>query len=554
MADVRQISESALHEMNDEKLRELAATVLEFQAQDAKEWQLLYYIPAHDKARQAHLSTAKTIACFGGNRSSKTDSMFAEMCSLATGVFPQDPEIREAYRKKFRGPVNMRIVIQSMKSHLHPVILPKFRWYTWNGIKPAGGVRGHWGWIPKACLLEGDWDKSWSEKLTTLTVRCLDPDDYSRELGKSIIQFMSLDMDLEAFASGTFDEVMHDEPPHEDIWRENKMRVMDNDGRMRVAMTWPDDPAITVDWLHDQVYEPSLPGPYKDPNIDSFVFDTRQNVHLDQTVVARELASMDEQTRQVRIEGGHLRFSNLVHPLFTNRPTWWCFGCGKTTVPTEGEKCSECGGSAIAEFCHVGRHEIADFWPCVFLLDPHPRKPHMFAWVAVDPNDDYWMVHEGQVDGDPVEVREYVDAVEEEFGLHTAWRLMDPNMGATVSSPQRDRTWQDEFSIAGLHCDLADDSAGGRQKLNHYLKPDEGTFRPRFHIHERCGMAVHQFLRFRWDDFKRVTDRGQKQAPKDKDDDYPALGRYLLNAEPTFQFLRGGAPILQRPGTRRGAY
>jgi hypothetical protein len=36
------------------------------------------------------------------------------------------------------------------------------------------------------------------------------------------------------------------------------MRV---DGRlMLLAMTWPDDPSIAVDWLYDEVYEPGKSG------------------------------------------------------------------------------------------------------------------------------------------------------------------------------------------------------------------------------------------------------------------------------------------------------
>ena len=39
-------------------------------------------------------------------------------------------------------------------------------------------------------------------------------------------------------------------------WRENEARVMRVDGRMMLAMTWPDDPSINVDWLYNEVYEP----------------------------------------------------------------------------------------------------------------------------------------------------------------------------------------------------------------------------------------------------------------------------------------------------------
>jgi hypothetical protein len=57
-----------------------------------------------------------------------------------------------------------------------------------------------------------------------------------------------------------------------------------------------------------------------------------------------------------------------------------------------------------------------------------------------------------------------------------------------------------------------------------------------------------------WDDFRRSADREQKQVPKKKYDDYPTMMKYLANYEPTFRSLYAGAPILTRPGTRKGGY
>ena len=73
-------------------------------------------------------------------------------------------------------------------------------------------------------------------------------------------------------------------------------------------------------------------------------------------------------------------------------------------------------------------------------------------------------------------------------------------------------------------------------------------------FHRRCHVAATQIKRFAWDEHRRSNDRDVKQSPKPKYDDYPAMMRYLLNYEPTFRLLYGGAPILRRPGTRRGAY
>ena len=163
----------------------------------------------------------------------------------------------------------------------------------------------------------------------------------------------------------------------------------------------------------------------------------------------------------------------------------------------------------------------------------------------------YW---DGELEGDCVDVATAVKGFEDNFPLRTAVRLIDPNMGRSPASTKRDVTWQDEFADAGLNCDLADDSGVGRQRLNQYLKPDEATGRPRLHVHSRCVVTNSQMKRFAWDEFRFAANRDTKQVPKDKYSDYPTLLKYLMNFEPTFHFLKHGAPTLGRPGKRRGAY
>ncbi len=129
----------------------------------------------------------------GGNRSSKTESALVELIALATGVFPECLE--DVFAGKFRGPVNERIVCESFTTVMHPIILPKLKWWRWTGIDRPGGDRGHWGWVPKTSLKQDSWDKSWQETLRTLTVLCRDPDNYENVLGESVIQFMSKDQE-----------------------------------------------------------------------------------------------------------------------------------------------------------------------------------------------------------------------------------------------------------------------------------------------------------------------------------------------------------------------
>lgn len=547
---------SGLSGLSDEQLRQLAVEAVTITHEDRKTAQILFYQPASPKAQKVHDSAAKVLGVGGGNGSSKTETMLVEMMMCATGVFPYSQ--RHLIEQKFRGPIACRVTVESLTTTLEPIILPKLMWWRWTGVDQPDGERGHWGWIPKNCLIDGDWGKSWSAKLRLLRLICRAPYDNEKVLGESSIQFMSIDQDPSDFASGDFHICAHDEPPSLAIWRENEARTMRVDGRMLLAMTWPDDPSINVDWLYDEVYEPGRSG--SDPTIAWFELWTTENKNLKQEAVAAQAEKWSSEISGVRIYGRPIRFSNRIHPEFTDTTKIWCFRCDKSiiAVPSEvsadREMCPHCHSETIGPYNHVVEFGASSVWPTVYLLDPHPRKPHMMLWVQISPQDDWYAITERKVEGDCTDVRRECDRIEAEMGLAIAQRLMDPNMGASPSGQRREVSWQDEFAAAGLMCDLASDAEIGRVRVNTMLKPDKDTLCPRLVIHSRCRDAIYQLMRYSWDDFSKRVDREQKQQPKAKHDDFPALLKYLANSEPNFRFLKNGPGRIGRPGKRRGAY
>jgi hypothetical protein len=372
---------------------------------------------------------------------------------------------------------------------------------------------------------------------------------------------MSYDQDVSDFASGDFHICMHDEPPKEGIWTENAVRTARVKGRMFLSMTWPDDPTIPVDWIIDRVYEKCLPGKDRDPNYEMVEMYATENQNLDQTAIANMAKNLTAAERSTRIYGQHLRLSNRVHPLFTDTEHSWCFTCAKSgekkrdgLVLLDGDgNCGICGSSDVVGFNHVRPVRTNELFPVIFGLDPHPRKPHMMAWVQVNPNDDLEQVCELEVDGSAEDVATAVSELEAEHGWTSIRRLMDPNMGRSPSSDDRETTWQDSFEKAGLLCDLADDSEVGRKTLNDYLKPDEKTHLTRYSVDPRCIRTIYQMKRFSWDDYKRSMEKDQKQKVKQKNDDYPAILRYIINSEPTFRGCRHlGTSVVTSAGRKNG--
>ena len=296
--------EIQLQTLSDDELLSAAAQVVELQKTDRQENQLRYYAPANDTIAQLHTSMAKTIGIGGGNGAGKTDHALVEVIIRATGQVPDS--LKSTYpRSKLRGPIRGRVICESLTTTLAPIILPKLQYWQWSGVGQPGSAQGHWGWVPRNCLIGGEWSKSWTERTRLLRLYYRDPNDPDRILGESLLQFMSYDQDPSDFSSGDCHIILHDEPPKYDIWRESRARVMRVDGTILLSMTWPDDPAIPVDWIFDQVYDKARTG----SEIEWINIYTTDNPHLNQSAVAHRAGEMSEQERAVRIYGQPIRFS-----------------------------------------------------------------------------------------------------------------------------------------------------------------------------------------------------------------------------------------------------
>ena len=520
-------------QMTDDAILALTAEYLELQENDRKEFALHYYEPANPTIARVHIVTAGTVGIFGGNGSGKTEHALVEGIIRCTGIIPKSLEATYP-RKKLRGPIHMRVVCESLTTVLEPIILPKLQYWSWSGLQPQGGPQGHWGWIPKHSLINGDWKKSYNTRLRMLSVLYRNPDTNKVE-GISTIQFMSYDQDSSDFASGDVHYCLHDEPPKLSIWNENQARVMrgGSGSTMVLSMTWPDNPALPVDWIFDKIYDKGMPGKLKDPEVEVINIYSTMNKHLDQDEIAKRSAQMSATERNTRIFGLPIRFSNRIHADFTDQDKTWCFTCGKISLLTTDNKCADCFSDDVIQYNNVEPCPINEFWPCICLLDPHPRKPHFLAWVQVTPNEDYEVVHTVQVPGGAEAVREAIKEFETKAQYRSIQRLMDPNMGASPSGAKRELTWQKEFDDVGYHFDLADDSSVGRVRLNDFIKPDRQFKRTRFRIDPSCDDATFQMKRYVWADHKNQEGKDVVQVPLALHDDFPALFKYLMNRLPT---------------------
>jgi phage terminase large subunit-like protein len=537
---------------------EVLDQVAEVVQEDRKRVQLAYYQLANPMAARVHETTAREVAIVGGNRSSKTDTMLAELAIRMTGHIPLSLQSTYPREKLSTLPIRARIVCNSLTDTLEPVIKPKLRWDQWNGVGDPGEGRGHWGWIPQHCLRGGTWEKAYSEKYRTLYANVdnywtgSDGTTHSMR-GTSQCQFLSYDQDITAFSGSSMHLVGHDELPKSDIYRENRLRTLDVQGTILTAFTPPDEigqARADVSWFYDEVYEP---GRRKQDGFETIILHTEANRILDAGAIADLASKLTDEQREVRLHGNFLHLSGVIYSLFTNGSSTWCYKCAKKIVPMDG-KCLTCTSDDIGDFTHViDAHVVPNNWPIVFVIDPHPRKKDAMGWFAITPSDDVVLVAEGECDGTAKDVKRYVEDMETRLGLYTRKRLMDPNI-ATETNDKLGRDWtiRKAYDDVGLRCDLANDEINtGIQNVQELLKPDQRTRRPRFRAFRTCDKFIYGMSHWSWEEWTRSGDKEPKEKVRDKAKDFPDLVRYLANDRPSYSKYMMGARIVHAPARVR---
>lgn len=533
LEDVSRLSPEELAAYPREELGALAASLQARRVEVQQGQQLRLYEPASATARKVHESVAREVVIAGGNRSSKTETLLVELAIQLTGIIPY--QLEGTYpREKVRPPIRARLCCESFTTTLIPVIFPKWQWWQWSGPGEPGGSRGHWGWIPREMLKGGDWGRAWSEKYRTLSLA-----------NGSTCQMFSYDQNPQDFSGASVHVAVHDEGPPQAIYRENRMRTLDVAGRCYIGMTPPDDERASWEaaWVFDTLYEKGQAGPEKDPEIDAFTLLTEQNRLLLGADVQAIAKGLTPAQREVRLQGRFMHLTGRIYPLYTDREHWWCPMC-QDQVIVEGGVCVGCGASGPTPYIHwVTPFKIPESWPVVYVLDPHPRKPHAMAWFAISPGDQVFEVGELEVDGDPATVRDRVNQREREEGWQVVLRLIDPNMGQSPAGMRRGLTVRDEFDAVGLRCRLADDNRmTGRSRVREWLKPDARTGEPRLQIFQTCPRTNYQMQRYVWDSWSRwgEGEKNPKPIPRDLHDDFPSLLSYLANENPGYAWLSQG--------------
>jgi len=363
--------------------------------------------------------------------------------------------------------------------------------------------------------------------------------------------FKSYDQGREAFQGDDIDIIWNDEEPPYDIYREQRMRLIDRNGEMIITMTSING---VTDLVHEifenhtvikSEYAPladkELPRIVEKNGMQFFLFWTTENPYIDQSRTQKEASLMTSQEIMSRIYGVPINLAGKIYMKFSTNVH---------VIPFEHVPLSEC---------------------CIyFILDPHDRKPWAMCWMAIHKTgtcyifDEYPNQNFNEMLFDDKTYDEYVGIINEkeanlaEIGARNTYRrIIDPNYGnkterlAERQGGQSKTTPKNELKKRGLKfVDGIDTIEAGHLKVREYIhyeiKDDEIVVQPNLFITENCENTIRHMSRYSRKDIL-ATDGDVKDnvKPMDKYKDFCDLVRYGLMSNP--KYAEGGKVFTPQP-------
>ncbi len=251
--------------------------------------------------------------------------------------------------------------------------------------------------------------------------------------------FKSYDQKRESFQGDDVDIILNDEEPPWDIYREQRMRLIDRDGEMVITMTSLKGVTDLIQSIfegHDVIkaqYAPLvkkiLPRIVRKGQTKFYLFWTTENPYIDQKRLLHEATLMTKQEILARVYGIPINLTGRIYMKFST---------DIHVMPLEEAPILR-GGCTIY---HV--------------LDPHDAKPWAMQWIAVHPTgtayifDEYpnenfnEILYDDKSYDDYAEIiREKEDAIRELTGKSVFKRIIDPNFGnKTIRLAEKEDTGQ----------------------------------------------------------------------------------------------------------------
>ena len=442
-----------------------------------------------------HRSLASIVGVSGGNQSGKSCLTCIETLIKVTKQVP-DSMVGWYPREKIpkKDVVHYRVVAEDYTNGLLKNVIPTYK-----------------HWVPKDWLIDGVWEKSFSEKSQTLTLG---------RKGKlfGTIEFMSNQQDLGSFQGPARDGIVYDEEPRYDIYRENLLR-MTTAGRTDILFGMT--PTKGMSWTHNIATQSEYEGSKVDWYKMSTVTNKRANLRVLDEILAG-LASYDE--IKMRLLGEYVSLSGLVYgSLFNPRVH---------VIPAFETSCL-CGST--------GKHHSANCPYELYLgymgVDAHMVKPSCSALCFLDREGNFIVdtCYKKKVDTEEFKA----DLLRMMWKRRVDWTVFDPSNDSSITVFNgRNIFWEMTHGPNRLGRSFKADKfhgsiAAGVDEMKKRLKVDPNTKRPTFYIMNRPENKdlIQSFQTLERDTFANEDIKGQKDRIREGVHDHHACVRYIMQSK-----------------------
>lgn len=479
-------------------------------------------LPLGDQRSFFEAQGARVRLVLGSNRSGKTEVGAVEAIAHSLGfrpwLEPDDPlyTVRLADGRPIPVPNIGRVVAQSFEANIKQTIWEKFEKYAPKHlIKRVGrNSRGQ--------PIELEWTNG------------------------SIIHFHSDDQDDVVFEGPNHHWVWIDEPCTYRKYTGLKRGLVDHDGCLWLTMT-----PLGAFWINDQIVERAeIPG----SSVRMFKFSIWDNCvenggYLSRASIEEFLADLREDELEARLHGNFIHLAGRVYKEWEPRSPFW-----------------------------VEPFDLPLSWPRVCVIDPHPRKPIMVAWLAVNPDDQLYVYRELWQPA----LRTVEDVSREIKRLETTEYGREPVVLRLIdtSAQEPDRTSGESIRWAfwqhGVPCHLAQkrNAQAGYDAIHSALKKGKYEWdEPQLIVFNTCPKFKSDFMNFVYDEWQTSKQRdvmGDKDAYRKTHDDAIACLRYYYQGRLSYRRLKSlqtqieqkdhaeerfnlrGHAIIPMPGLRTG--
>ena len=355
----------------------------------------------------------------------------------------------------------------------------------------------------------------------------------------SIVIFKSYDQGVESFAQDDIDLVWNDEEPPYDIYREQRMRLLDRDGEMIFTMTSTKGMTELMTELfedHDVVESKfcynlnrELPRIVEKNGMRLYLLWSTENPYIDQDRVRQEMLLMSQQEILARIFGIPTTLIGKIFPQYNKR-------------------------------VHLrSLDEVPNDVKLMMVLDPHDRKPWAMQWIVIHKTGTAYCIDEfpnrnfNEILSDDRTYDEYADVIRQKedalfdiYGKQTYKRIIDPNFGnkAIRKAERQDykahTTIKQEMDKRGFNfADAIDALEEGhlkvREKLHYEVKDEQIIKQPAFLITDNCFNTITHLSRYSRKDIMMADgDVRDNAKPQEKYKDFSDCTRYFWMSDPKF--------------------